>query len=1255
VGNEEQIGIVESTEYDARMRPVMSALYASGDALAAGQPSRVTVTWLDNLDRERLVAVFDAGVLTRSNFASIDPRTRSVALDVPPVWMIKNAGALSLRETVYDARGMVRERREHEVGVTPVDSYTAQRYGYDAQGRVVWSQSPGGEITISRYDYRGWLEQVETWAAGVPIKRVVNICDAHGNAVEVETLERMHDAPLSAELVADGNKRNAVRTRVFNWYDIKHQLIATAELGTERADDTFDTCVGGLDRSQVPDAPVEYQAGQLVGFSRGALGAALIRCYQYDLQGRQIAMVGPDGSVTRTQYDALGRVTQRVENASASSTSGQQRVTAYAYDSSGRLERIAAAKGPVLNWNPADAQTQVTRVEYGAQLVGDMTGELGTIDAEKIARVYFPDPVTGSPSTEPALEFAYYPTGELRSRRDARTGRSLTFTYDERGNRTQVLADPIGDKEPAGGVAIDQCETTVMTYDPLDRLTSVLSAAEQYHNQLTQIISHNVFSYDLRGNLAGEIQSHGRIANGYSPSVWYLREFQSASADGAAGYDRPLTVGYPQFGPGPAGPAVVYSYGAPMGIDHALNRVRALNEQSSGGNLITIDWAGTDRRVRDRLGQGTSACVATQSVRATPAANSMAGYDHLDRFGRIKNFAFMNASGLQQYGAVLRHDLAGRLTSARVDHAGTGMNNTRSWQFGYDGLDRLVMAGTGSLDANNAVATASGSPGWNQWLWSMDSLGNWSGSGVNPGVQVIGTGDVEPHSLTHELDAYNTIKAVQQTRPDGQGGTTTSTTNFLRDGAGNVLCDGEYVYQYDAFGRLMRVNLIGGAWVEDGALKGDVGDWVKHYTYDGLGRLIRIQTPWPEPGSLDIATERYFYDGHRRITELQSWLIETPEGAPIAFKDQADYELASGLPTWVHRQYYWDPERVDALVAYDDASGERHFVINDVTGSPAVVLTSGGAVAMRQSFDPHGQLIWRQSLVPHAPLGVGFKGQHFDRLDNPLTNDKVVVGATGTYHARARQYSPSLGRFMQPDPRGLGVPVTEEVVWGGMPSGLDVLHPDIAMHLSDGHSTQSALLSNPVQASDPTGLFGIVPGILDGLQYGLNLQDGLDQAYQGNSIAFGLERMVERYAARQILELEWAMDMGANDFDYSRSAYDGVTMWNGATGHRTIRGEVMWQDRELSRPQRPAMVGREPLPASEINAIRGAAAASNHGKFPHYNAMADEVISVMESQGLRLEQVDIMYNRALRVDGKVSSKMKPDWATIAEMARCYMV
>jgi hypothetical protein len=47
---------------------------------------------------------------------------------------------------------------------------------------------------------------------------------------------------------------------------------------------------------------------------------------------------------------------------------------------------------------------------------------------------------------------------------------------------------------------------------------------------------------------------------------------------------------------------------------------------------------------------------------------------------------------------------------------------------------------------------------------------------------------------------------------------------------------------------------------------------IKHFTYDGLGRLIRTQSPYPDPftgNAEELRSERYTYDGVRRIQEIR--------------------------------------------------------------------------------------------------------------------------------------------------------------------------------------------------------------------------------------------------------------------------------------------------------------------------------------------------------------------------------------------------
>ncbi|MBX3379983.1 MAG: hypothetical protein KF805_07795 [Phycisphaeraceae bacterium] len=61
----------------------------------------------------------------------------------------------------------------------------------------------------------------------------------------------------------------------------------------------------------------------------------------------------------------------------------------------------------------------------------------------------------------------------------------------------------------------------------------------------------------------------------------------------------------------------------------------------------------------------------------------------------------------------------------------------------------------------------------------------------------------------------------------------------------------------------------------------DVGELVKHFTYDGVGRLIRVSSPIeagegyffagnsPMPITTFTRSERFYYDGTRRIQERE--------------------------------------------------------------------------------------------------------------------------------------------------------------------------------------------------------------------------------------------------------------------------------------------------------------------------------------------------------------------------------------------------
>jgi len=89
----------------------------------------------------------------------------------------------------------------------------------------------------------------------------------------------------------------------------------------------------------------------------------------------------------------------------------------------------------------------------------------------------------------------------------------------------------------------------------------------------------------------------------------------------------------------------------------------------------------------------------------------------------------------------------------------------------------------------------------------------------------------------------------------------------IYDEAGNLEFDHVYYYQYDAWNRLVQVNLA--EWDELNE-EPVINELVKHYTYDGFGRLVRTTSPFPDPLTSPghVRTERFYYDGVRRVLEI---------------------------------------------------------------------------------------------------------------------------------------------------------------------------------------------------------------------------------------------------------------------------------------------------------------------------------------------------------------------------------------------------
>jgi RHS repeat-associated protein len=142
---------------------------------------------------------------------------------------------------------------------------------------------------------------------------------------------------------------------------------------------------------------------------------------------------------------------------------------------------------------------------------------------------------------------------------------------------------------------------------------------------------------------------------------------------------------------------------------------------------------------------------------------------------------------------------------------------------------------------------------------------------------------------------------------------------------------------------------------------------------------------------------------------------------------------ASGAAGGVQRRYVHGPGVDEPLVWYEGAgTTDKRWLLADERGSVIAVSDGAGAVTQRYAYDEYG-----------VPAVSGSAGGTPGLLASRFRyTGQVWLGEIGLYHYKARAYSPSWGRFLQPDPIGYG----------------------------DGLNIYAYVGGDPVNGSDPSGL-----------------------------------------------------------------------------------------------------------------------------------------------------------------------------------------
>ena len=295
--------------------------------------------------------------------------------------------------------------------------------------------------------------------------------------------------------------------------------------------------------------------------------------------------------------------------------------------------------------------------------------------------------------------------------------------------------------------------------------------------------------------------------------------------------------------------------------------------------------------------------------------------------------------------------------------------------YAYDQAGRMTGAGDTSATIVSPAASASYTSSY-----SYDALNRPLGVSWSPApAQTLPS---SPSSITfaHAYDATN--RRVGQTASDNSWWSYPTaavsiayTPNSLNqysavgavsptyDGNGNLTSDGVFTYGYDAESRLTGIT--------QGATS------VSAYAFDAQARR--------KSSTVGSATTLFVTDADNR--------------------DVLEYDGTSGaIQAW--SAYGLGPD--DLLNRMNVGAASRQTLIPDIQGSIIGLLDSGGTLT-KAGYQVFGE---NPTLTTAGPRYAG------RRLD-PETGGGASQ-PSGLYYSRARMYSPTWGRFLQPDPIGYG-------------------------------------------------------------------------------------------------------------------------------------------------------------------------------------------------------------------------------------------
>lgn len=782
-------------------------------------------------------------------------------------------------------------------------------YEYDNYGNMVALTDPLGNVTHRSYNASGWAVTTTQPNGGVTQFNY----DQNGNPVLV--LDVL-DHEMSSNYDRRGNLTTLTDARMNSIsmvYDALEQLVQMTDQQGGQRRYTYDAMGNMVKVDSNGDVHrMFYDANNMLHYAVGPLNDT-VQC-AYDNIGNVVGMKLPNGRVVATQYDAMNRVIQRSDQLGV--------MYSCTYDPRGNVLSYTDAEGNTSYYEYDALDRMITSTDalgHSEYYSYDVLGNLLTYqDKNGNASVFSYDAMNRMLTKTDAMgyvtSYEYDVMGNVIAMTNA-NGLTTIFEYDLKGNKTKVTYpegttqrfwydenDNLSAKEDESGRMIHY------TYNNMNLLIRV-----DYPDQVS-----DAYTYDLNGKMLTATNENAVVTYTYDA----LGRIQSESINGVVTtyeYDddyQYVTMIYP------SGKTLKQE----LDLRSRVLRVRDMRDLSVIASYV---YDGMDKVIQQTYANG----ITTDFV-YNACGNLVEQYDNA------------NAVHFE-----ITYDANGNIITKK-DY----INDTYSETYEYNPNNYLIGCQTGTMDANNTIASPVDNYGY-----ELDPVGNI--------ISWLLNGEVSQYYSNGSNTVVSVVDGVEmQSHYNDQG---------------LLVSDNNHTYQYDYNGRLNGV---------------DNGNTAT-YLYDALGRRIE-RTAVTGSGTV---TEHYQYSGTK--------LIES-NGASGQVNYSNYYSMNGRLMEREsgNQQYYYLADQNQSVCSIIDAAGS---ILESYLYNPNGQITIWGAAGSTISssalgnditffsnqYDPetgflHGSVFGSDQQYTISPL-IGLATNQNNGLSNTTIGD-LLGDITGT-------------------------------------------------------------------------------------------------------------------------------------------------------------------------------------------------------------------------------------------------------------------